>query len=86
MTKLYFSTDKALAILATGTRAQCDFQMPGRDAQCVAFDPLRPQFIYCGTFGSGLWRSDDAGETWRPAGDGITQTTVSRRREFSPLR
>jgi len=77
MTKLYFSTDKALAILATErTRAQCDFQMPGRDAQCVAFDPLRPQFIYCGTFGSGLWRSDDAGETWRPAGDGITQTRV----------
>ena len=77
MTKLYFSTDKALAILATErTRAQCDFQMPGRDAQCVAFDPLRPQFVYCGTFGSGLWRSDDAGETWRPAGDGITQTRV----------
>jgi hypothetical protein len=43
MTKLYFSTDKALAILATErTRAQCDFQMPGRDAQCGAFDPLRP--------------------------------------------
>jgi photosystem II stability/assembly factor-like uncharacterized protein len=50
--------------------------MPGRDAQCVALDPLRPEFVYCGTFGSGLWRSDDAGETWSPAGDGIRQTRV----------
>ena len=46
-------------------------------AMCNASrSPLRPQFAYCGTFGSGLWRSGDAGDTWKPAGEGITHARV----------
>jgi hypothetical protein len=37
--------------------------------QCGAFDPLRPERLYCGTFGHGLWRSIDAGDTWEPVAD-----------------
>ena len=25
--------------------------------------------VYCGTFGRGLWLSDDSGDSWRPIGD-----------------
>jgi hypothetical protein len=25
-------------------------------------------------FGNGLWRSDDAGASWQPVGDGITNS------------
>jgi hypothetical protein len=48
----------------------------GQDVQCLAVDPLRPQIAYCGTFGQGLWRSDDAGMTWQPVGAGITHPQV----------
>lgn len=44
--------------------------------QCLAVDPRRPERMYCGTFGGGLYRSDDAGETWKPVGAGITQDKV----------
>ncbi len=36
---------------------------------CLATDPERPERVYCGTFGRGLWRSNDAGHTWEPIGD-----------------
>jgi hypothetical protein len=44
---------------------------------------LRPEFVCCGTFGSGLWRSVDAGASWRQVGAGplrspqITAVAVS---------
>ncbi|WP_134484083.1 WD40/YVTN/BNR-like repeat-containing protein [Candidatus Nitrosocosmicus franklandus] len=30
----------------------------------VAFDPLKPDRAYCGTFDKGLWKSDDKGQCW----------------------
>ncbi len=41
----------------------------GMQTTCLATDPERPERVYCGTFGRGLWRSNDAGETWEPTGD-----------------
>ena len=34
----------------------------------LAVDPSSPSRIYCATYNRGLWRSEDAGETWRPKG------------------
>jgi hypothetical protein len=77
MIKLYFATEDALVVLTTaGGQPRCDFLLKGSNIGCVTVDPLRPQFIYCGTFGSGLWRSDNAGESWRPAGEGIRHSKV----------
>jgi len=45
-------------------------RLEGLPAQCVAADPLRPEIVCCGTFGRGLWRSMDAGATWRQVGEG----------------
>jgi photosystem II stability/assembly factor-like uncharacterized protein len=36
----------------------------GTSPQCVAFDPSNPNRVYCGTFGNGLWKTDDGGESW----------------------
>ena len=36
----------------------------GTHPQCIAFDPSKPNRAYCGTFGNGLWKTDDGGETW----------------------
>ncbi len=50
---------------------QAQRHLEGLPAQCLAADPLRPERLYCGTFGQGLWFSADAGRSWRPVGEGI---------------
>jgi hypothetical protein len=77
MTKLYFAIDDALVVLTTeGDHARCDCHLQGKDVGCVTVDPLCPQLVYCGTLGSGLWRSDNGGQSWRPAGEGIRHSRV----------
>jgi hypothetical protein len=77
MTKLYFAIDEALVVLTTeGDHGRCDFHLKGSNIGCVTVDPLRPQLVYCGTLGSGLWRSDSAGKSWRPAEKGIRHSKV----------
>lgn len=34
----------------------------------LAVDPAVPTRVYCATYNRGLWRSEDAGETWYPVG------------------
>lgn len=43
--------------------------LDGMQTTCLAVDPQHPERVYCGTFGRGLWRSNDAGQTWEPIGD-----------------
>jgi hypothetical protein len=77
MTKLYFAVDDALVVLSTeGDHARCDCHLEGKAVGCVTVDPLCPQLVYCGTLGSGLWRSDNGGQSWRPAGKGIPHSRV----------
>jgi photosystem II stability/assembly factor-like uncharacterized protein len=45
----------------------------GTHPQCIAFDPSKPNRAYCGTFGNGLWKTDDGGETW----DNIGKEAIS---------
>ena len=42
--------------------------LPELDVRCLASDPLEPRVVYAGTQGDGLYRSEDAGRSWRPAG------------------
>ena len=32
-------------------------------SQCIVFDPSNPTRAYCGTFGNGLGKTDDGGDT-----------------------
>ena len=76
MTRMYVATGTALAVLdhrndrtgGAGGAWQAELRLVGLPTQCVAADPLRPERVYCGTFGRGLWRSDDAGDSWVPVG------------------
>jgi BNR/Asp-box repeat len=69
MTKLYLAMEKDLLVVDVhGERITTKPTLQGMQPICVTFDPFRPERVYCGTFGRGLWRSDDGGETWEPCG------------------
>lgn len=62
-------------IVATGEHLICCVQEPdgqwqaskltsGRTMRCLAADPRRPELLYAGSRGEGVWRSDNAGNDW----------------------
>ena len=52
--------------------------LKGTDPQIIEFDPKSPSRAYCGTFGDGLWKTDDSGQTWNKIGkDSISSQNVT---------
>jgi hypothetical protein len=77
MTTLYFAIENSLVILTMESgQARCDVGLKGHNIACVTVDPVRPQFVYCGTFDSGIWLRDNAGKSWRPAGKGLPHSKI----------
>src|SRR5947209_3520219 len=77
MTTIYMASEEALVVARKrGVRWHATRELEGLRPQCLAVDPHRPERVYCGTFGRGLWWSDDAGASWQPAGEGISHTEV----------
>jgi hypothetical protein len=77
MVRLYVAIGQGLAVVSQqsgGWRIERDLEV--RATRCIAADPLRPERLYCGTFGEGLWSSGDAGASWQPVGDGISYAQV----------
>jgi len=78
MTKLYIALEQALAVVSQhGQGWKGENHLAGNNTQCVAVDPLRPEHVYCGTFGQGLWRSRNAGRTFEQVGEGITHNQIT---------
>jgi len=45
---------------------------------CITIDPRNPNRAYCGTFGDGLWKTEDIGQTWNRIGkDGIACNDIT---------
>jgi photosystem II stability/assembly factor-like uncharacterized protein len=42
--------------------------LKGTDPQSIAFEPQNSDRAYCGTFGEGLWKTYDGGQTWDNVG------------------
>jgi hypothetical protein len=69
MSTIYIALPDALLVVRRQQGAwHGERRLEGLPTQCVAADPLRPEIVCAGTFGRGLWRSVDAGATWRPVG------------------
>lgn len=68
--------DGLLALRQMSGGWQVERLLDGLPAQCVAADPLRPERLYCGTFGQGLWRSVDGGATWQSLGKTFRSSQV----------
>ncbi len=69
MSRLLAATDRAVLRFtdthATGHPAD---GLGERRPTCIAWDPWTPGRAWCGTRTDGVFRSDDAGVTWQPAG------------------
>jgi hypothetical protein len=78
MITAYIGVEGALLVARQGQgRWRTERHLDAKAIECVAADPLRPERVYCGTRGQGLWRSDDAGASWRASGDGIAYGDVT---------
>lgn len=78
MTRIYMAAGDAFAVIeGREGRWRASLTLQGLHTTCVEVDPLKPERVYCGTFGRGLWVSDDQGAGWRQAGEGITHAEVT---------
>lgn len=46
------------------------------DVFVIAVDHMQPTTIYCGTDGGGLYKTTDAGKSWKPANTGLTDNSI----------
>ncbi len=76
--------DSLLSIESSKTGWKTHESLRGTHPQCLAFDPRNANCAYCGTFGDGLWKTDDAGQTWNRIGkdqipsNEVTSISVNR--------
>jgi photosystem II stability/assembly factor-like uncharacterized protein len=78
MTVIYMTASEGLIVVTDrGNNGwHADLRLAGREVQSVVADLRRPELAYCGTFGDGVFRSDDDGATWRRAGGGIAHGKI----------
>jgi photosystem II stability/assembly factor-like uncharacterized protein len=69
-------SDGLLLLQRQQGRWQISRHLDGLPTQCLAADPLRPERLYCGTFGSGLWASADGGRSWHPTVQGMRSPQI----------
>jgi photosystem II stability/assembly factor-like uncharacterized protein len=61
--------DSILTLESSKTGWKMHESLKGASPQCIAFDPRNSNRAYCGTFGDGLWKTeDDGGQTWNSIG------------------
>ena len=60
--------DSLLSIESSKTGWKTHESLRETHPQCLAFDPRNANRAYCGTFGDGLCKTDDAGQTWNRIG------------------
>ncbi|HTE03803.1 MAG TPA: glycosyl hydrolase, partial [bacterium] len=71
------ATDQALLIARRASQWSVEEHLRGHSPECVAVDPINHSRVYCGTWGRGVWRSDDAGGKWEPVGAGIAHPEIT---------
>ena len=64
-TKIFVAMQDSFLILESSeANWKTHESLKGTHPQCITFDPSKPNRAYCGTFGNGLWKTDNGGETW----------------------
>lgn len=70
MKRLFLCMERELVVVKEQyDNYETTYHLQNMQPTCIAVDPFHPNRVYCGTFGRGLWLSDDGGDSWRPIGD-----------------
>ena len=75
--------NSVIVLESTKTGWKTQEKLKGTHPQSVAFNHRNPNRVYCGTFGEGLWKTDNSGQTWENIGknqisnSNITSVSVS---------
>ena len=77
MSILVLATEPALLIARHASKWSVEEHLKGKSPESLAVDPGNRARIYSGTWGDGLWRSDDAGQSWDPVGAGIAHEEIT---------
>jgi photosystem II stability/assembly factor-like uncharacterized protein len=75
----------SLLVLQSSNEYKIHECLKGTDPQIIAFDPQNPSRAYCGTFGDGLWKTDDSGQTWSTIGKDVISSHNVTSVSVSPL-
>ncbi len=68
MTVLLAATGDAVVRMEADGSGRAEASLDGSGAQCVASHPRRPDAVFAGCRGGGLWRSHDGGRSWQDSG------------------
>jgi photosystem II stability/assembly factor-like uncharacterized protein len=71
MTTIMVGIQNSILVLDSSKGYKIDESLKGTNPQSIAFDPRNPERAYCGTFGEGLWKTDDGGQTWDNIGKDV---------------
>jgi photosystem II stability/assembly factor-like uncharacterized protein len=70
--------DSLLVLRSTKVGWNIRQSLVGTHPQSIAFDPINPGRAYCGTFGGGLWKTEDGGQNWDQIGkDSMSSQNVT---------
>lgn len=85
MTTIMIAMQDSLLVLESSNRYKIRESLKGTNPQSIAFDPRNPNRAYCGTFGNGLWKTDDGGQTWNSIGKDVIANPYVMSVSVSPL-
>ena len=71
MTTLMVGMQNSLLVLESANGYKIHECLKGTSPQKISFDPKNPDRVYCATFGDGLWKTDDGGQTWNTTGKDV---------------
>jgi photosystem II stability/assembly factor-like uncharacterized protein len=85
MATLMIGIQDSLLVLDSSNKDKIYECLKGTDPQIVVFDPQNPSRAYCGTFGDGVWKTDDNGQTWNRIGKNAISSQNVTSLSVSPL-
>jgi photosystem II stability/assembly factor-like uncharacterized protein len=77
--------DSVLVVRSSKAGWKVHESLMGTHPESIAFDPINPGTAYCGTFGKGIWKTDDAGQNWDKIGNGFISSPNVTSVSVSPL-
>ena len=71
MTTIMVGMQNSILVVNSSNGYETQESLKETNPQSIAFDPLNSGRAYCATFGNGLWKTDDDGQTWSNIGKDV---------------